>query len=89
MAARGDYEGAENELHDVPARREPRIPDRPDTLAARHQFARIHAAKGDISEVRAEFEDVLAAKTRVLGPNHPSTTLTAREIDSLADRRNA
>jgi hypothetical protein len=77
MAARGDYDGADYELHEMPARREPRIPDHPDTLAAEHEFARIHAATSDLSEARAEFEDV------------PSTTLTVREIDSLADRQNA
>jgi tetratricopeptide (TPR) repeat protein len=89
MAAQGDYPGAENELNEVLARRQPRIPDHPDTLAARHELARIMAAKGHIAEARAEFQDVLAAKTRVLGPEHPSTALTAREIESLEGGRYA
>ena len=88
MASRGDYDGAERELHDVLARREPRIPDHPDTLAARHELARILVAKGHKSEAFAEFQDVLIAKIRVLGPDHPSTLLTVREIDSLSAGQN-
>jgi tetratricopeptide (TPR) repeat protein len=83
MAAQGDYAGAENELNDVLARRQPRIPDHPDTLAARHELARMMAARGETSEALSEFQDVLTLKVRILGPDHPSTKLTAREIESL------
>jgi len=83
MAAQGDYARAENELHDVIARRQPRIPDHPDTLAARHELARMMAARGKTSEALTEFQDVLTTKVRILGPDHPSTKLTAREIESL------
>jgi tetratricopeptide (TPR) repeat protein len=88
MAAQGDYTGAENELHDVLARREPRIPDHPDSLTARHELARIMAAKGNASEARTELQDILTAKIRVLGLDHPSTALTAREIQSLTGSQN-
>ena len=89
MAARGDYGRAEQELRDVLARREPRIPDHPDTLAARHELARMLAAKGHTSQALAEFRDVLIAKVRVLGPDHPSTLLTIREIDPLSAEQNS
>jgi len=88
LAAQGDDAGAEHELRDVLARRQPRIPDHPDTLSARHELARMLAAKGSTSEARAEFQDVLAVKIRILGPRHPSTMLTAREIESLAGSHN-
>ena len=84
MAAQGDYTGAETELREVVAKRQPRVPDHPDTLAARHELARMLAAGGRTSEARTEFQEVLAAKIRVLGPHHPSTEMTMREIESLA-----
>jgi hypothetical protein len=71
-------------LHDVLARRQPRIPDHPDSLAARHEIARILAVRGNISEALTEFQDVLGTKIRILGPDHPSTVLTVHEIESLA-----
>jgi len=89
MAAQRDYAGAEKELREVLTRRQQRIPDHPDSLAARHEIARMLAAKGNISEARAEFQDVLATKTRVLGPDHPSTAMTVHEIESLAASQNA
>jgi hypothetical protein len=84
MAAQRDYAGAENELRDVLTRRQPRIPDHPDTLAARHELARLLASKGNASEALAEFKEVLTAKVRILGPDHLSTALTAHEIELLA-----
>jgi tetratricopeptide (TPR) repeat protein len=84
MAAQGDFAGAEEELRHVVARRQQRLPDHPDTLAARHDIARVMAAQGKTSEARAEFQGVLAAKIRVLGPDHPATALAARELESLA-----
>jgi hypothetical protein len=82
-AARGDYPGAESEIRDVLASRQPRVPDHPDTLEARHELARMRAAQGSTTKAREELQAVLAAKIRVLGPEHPSTELTAREIESL------
>jgi len=82
-AAQGDYAGAESEFRDVLAGRMQRLPEHPDTLDTRLELARVMAAKGDLERARAEFQDVLTAKIRVFGPDHPSTALTAREIDSL------
>jgi tetratricopeptide (TPR) repeat protein len=84
IAAQGNYAAAESELREVIASRQPRVPDHPDTLAARHELARMLAINGNIPEARSEFQDVLAARTRVLGPRHPSTAMTMREIESLA-----
>jgi tetratricopeptide (TPR) repeat protein len=83
MAARGDYSEAEKELLGVLDRRQERIPDHPDSLEARHELARILVIKGNPVEALAQFRDVLAAKTRVLGSEHPSTVVTQREIESL------
>ena len=47
------------------------------------------AARGDHAAAEAEFRDVLAAKLRVLGPDHPSTQITSEWVDYLARRRNA
>lgn len=85
MAAQGDYAGAEKALRDVLASRQSRVPDHPDSLAARHELARMLAARGRTMEALAQFHDVLATKIRVLGPDHPSTTRTARQIESLTD----
>ena len=82
MAAQGDYAGAENELRDMLASLQSRVPDHPDVLAARHELARMLAAQGQTAEARSQFQDVLATKIRVLGPDHPSTALTARQLES-------
>jgi tetratricopeptide (TPR) repeat protein len=82
-AAQGDYAEAERELNEVLAVRQAKIPDHPDTLATRHELARVLAARGNTPAAQAEFEAVLTAKMRVLGPGHPSTALTRREIESL------
>jgi tetratricopeptide (TPR) repeat protein len=88
MAAQGDHAGAEEEYRDVLAHRLRLLPYHPDTLSTRHEIARMIAAQGDQPRAEAEFLDVLAAKTRALGPNHPSTLLTAREISALQHRPN-
>jgi tetratricopeptide (TPR) repeat protein len=87
MASLGDYSGAENELRDVLAVRQSKVPDHPDTLAARHELARMLAAQGNTTEARDEFQAVLAAKMQVLGPDHPSTALTTRAIESLTSNQ--
>jgi tetratricopeptide (TPR) repeat protein len=86
MAGQGDHAGAEEEYRDVLARRLRLLPDHPDTLSTWHEIARMIAAQGDQSRAESEFLDVLAAKARVLGPDHPSTLLTAREISALQHR---
>ena len=58
--------------------------DHPGTLAARHQIAVEMAARGDHAAAEAELRDVLAARQRVLGPDHPSTQITARWVEQLA-----
>jgi tetratricopeptide (TPR) repeat protein len=83
MVARSKYPEAEEELHDVIAKRQGRVPDHPDSLEARHELARISAIEGNQAEALTQFRDVLAAKMRVLGPDHPSTVVTQREIESL------
>jgi hypothetical protein len=47
--------------------------DHPDTLAARHDIARMLAARGDHAGAEAKFRDVFAARLRVLGADHPGT----------------
>ena len=42
------------------------------------------AARGDHAGAEAEFRDVLAARLRVLGPDHPSTQITSHFMDDLA-----
>jgi tetratricopeptide (TPR) repeat protein len=84
VAAQGDLVGAANQLHEVVEKRQLQIPDHPDTLEARHQLAEILVVKGKKREALNEFRDVLAAKTRVLGPDHPSTVRTARAIESMS-----
>ena len=59
------------------------LPGHPDTLDTRHEVARMMAAQGDLAAALAEFQDLQTAKIRILGTEHPSTALTAREIDSL------
>ena len=83
MAAQGDYSGAENELRNVLTGRLQRLPDHPDTLDARQELAQMMAAQGDLTKARAELQDVLATKVRVLGSDHPSTSLTVHEIEAL------
>lgn len=70
-------------LNQVLAVRQAKIPDHPDTLSTRHELARVLVARGNTPAAQAEFQAVLTAKIRVLGPDHPSTALTRREIESL------
>ena len=41
------------------------------------------AAQSDHAKAQAEFQDVLKEKIRSLGPDHQSTALTARLIETL------
>jgi Tetratricopeptide repeat len=65
-----------------------RGPDRPSTLATRHQIAREVADRGDHAGAEAEYQDVLDAKLRVLGPDHPSTLATSDWVAYLAAQQN-
>lgn len=47
--------------------------DHPNTLEARFDVAELLRRRGDEEAARAAHEDVLAARTRVLGPEHPDT----------------
>jgi hypothetical protein len=46
-------------------------------------------ARGDHEAAEAEFRDVLAVKLRVLGPDNPSTKVTASQVDHLERLRTA
>jgi tetratricopeptide (TPR) repeat protein len=82
-ASQGDYAGAESEFRDVLAGRMRALPDHPATLATWHAMAQMTAAQGNLTRAQAEFQDVLTAKIRALGPDHSSTALTARLIETL------
>jgi hypothetical protein len=47
------------------------------------------AARGNHEAAETEFRDILAAKLRVLGPDHSSTKATAAWVDHLERRRNS
>jgi Tetratricopeptide repeat len=42
--------------------------------------ARYQAAQGFHAEAEAEYRDILAARVRKLGPNHPQTVATRHQI---------
>jgi plasmid stability protein len=61
---------------------EPRHSDDAATAAAyaAHMAARYQAAQGLHARAEAEYRDVLAARLRVLGPDHPDTLATRHQI---------
>ena len=83
LAARGQYEQAEQEFRDVLAARQQALgADHPSTLATRHEIGRMLAARGQYDQAEQAYRDLLAVRERVLGPEHPSTRTTQ---DSLAE----
>lgn len=56
-------------------------------LTTRHEIARVMAKQGNHAAAETEFRDILTSKLRVLGPDHPSTKMTARWVAYLAERR--
>ena len=54
--------------------------ENPKTLIAMHTYAVAYASLGRLEEAKANFEDVLATETRVLGREHPYTQETVRDM---------
>ena len=46
------------------------------------------AERGDHAGAEAEYRDVLAARLRVLGPDHPSTLVTSRWVAYFEGQKN-
>ena len=87
MAAQGHSAAAETEYRQV-LDTTLRVlgPDHPDTLATRHEIARMMAAQGHPADAETEFRQVLDTKRRVLGPDHPSTVITADVLKQLVEQ---
>jgi hypothetical protein len=49
----------------------------PDTLTARNNLAQTLKAQGDLAGVRQHEEQVLEARRRLLGEEHPATSISA------------
>jgi hypothetical protein len=58
-------------------------PEHPAVLALRYQVAGMHRLSGQYGQAEQEYRDVLAAYTRVLGPDHPSTRITQDSLTAL------
>jgi serine/threonine protein kinase/tetratricopeptide (TPR) repeat protein len=54
--------------------------DHLDTVAARHDLALLHRAKGNYAEAEALHEEVLAVRTAQLGADHPDTLSTQHHL---------
>src|SRR5262249_4663779 len=54
-------------------------PEHPDSLAARHQLARVLDKRGKHEQAETELTSVLDARRRVLGDDHPSTLATRNQ----------
>jgi Tetratricopeptide repeat len=67
--------------------------DDPGELARRHDHARQVGRAGDRAEAVRLFRDVIADRTRVLGPDHPDTLTSrhqlARNVGESGDRAEA
>jgi hypothetical protein len=88
QAAHGLYSQAEEVQRKVLAARLRVLgADRPDTLAVRHEIARMMAERGDHAGAEAEYRDVLAARLRVLRADHPDTLATRHEIARMMAAR--
>jgi hypothetical protein len=86
-AARGDHAEAEAGYRDVLAARLRTLgPDHPDTLATRHEIARILVERKDYAAALAEYRNVLSAELRVLGADHPGTLATSNWVNYLEVR---
>ena len=88
-AARGLHAQAENQFRSVlTARLRVLGADNPDTLATRHEIARMMQLQGHYTQAQAEFRNVLEARTRVLGADDPKTLMSWHEIAAtMADLR--
>jgi hypothetical protein len=75
MAVQGDCVGGRGRVSGRASREAARSGSRPprDTLITWHRIARVTAVRGDHAGAEAEFRDVLAAKSRALGHDHPDT----------------
>ncbi|MGW2108321.1 tetratricopeptide repeat protein, partial [Streptomyces sp. NPDC001948] len=52
----------------------------PDTLATRHSLAHWRGNAGDAAGAVAAFEELLADRLRMLGPDHPYTLATRSNL---------
>jgi tetratricopeptide (TPR) repeat protein len=80
LFALGLYEQAQTELLEVlDTARRLLGPEHPDSLAARHQFARVLDKRGKHEQAEIHLTDALQARRRVLGDNHPGTLATRNQ----------
>jgi hypothetical protein len=90
LRARASYSQALGRLEQVLALdRHVHGDDHPDTLAARHEVARVMAEQGRYAGAEALYREVQEVKTHVLGDEHPSTLATKRALNDLLGRQNA
>ena len=61
-------------------------PGHPLTLTTRHEIRRTLAAQGKPAEAGAPFRQVLDARLRVLGPDHPDTLTMMNTLKALDDK---
>ncbi len=83
---RGAYRNtqAEQQLREVLAARLRVLgPDHRNTLATRHEIARMLDERGQYEQAEREYRDVLAAEMRILGPDHPDIRVTRDSLTML------
>jgi Tetratricopeptide repeat len=60
-------------------------PDHPETLTARHNIAMRTKQAGDLRGAVEQLAAVYDDRVRVLGPQHPDTIITCKNLDSYRD----
>ena len=63
-----------------------RLPDSPELLSVRSTLAGLSVWMGQHAEGATMLREVLAIEQRVLGPQHPDTLSTLRNIAAAEDR---
>ncbi|WP_285789697.1 FxSxx-COOH system tetratricopeptide repeat protein [Micromonospora sp. NBRC 101691] len=81
LYAHGAYQQAMAELERARDTQRVTLGDEhPDTLATRHQIARVRQAQGDYHQARREFHTVYELRRQVLGPEHVDTLITRHQL---------
>ncbi len=80
---KGDYAKAEPYLTQALALRRAIVVEHRDTALALHRLGTVYRDMGDFGRSRARYEEALAIRRKVCGPEHPDTATTLNALGSL------